>query len=398
MLHRLGTDSKVGKGSETVLDKKVRSSKEYTGDGVYWDQQFSLLVKDHVTKLLAKMNAGELVAIKPYKIVVYGKGDFFSEHMDSTHTPGQTMTAVVELCTDFEDGELMVDGKDMSGSGEQVKLMVFDHDLKHNVEEVTNGYRISITYDLVVDSVTPVPSVEEKVMSSVVDRLKALGVKRCGFFCTQRYFEDQKLKGADARVVEAFKPLVSKIEEHDLSTDDCRNWYHPNVWNAKNSGPECGSLMYEVESYTDDEEYPEEETYHGEDYDAPSKPTTKSFPGVWSPSTDNSEVFREEYCLGDVFVMWSPHTPKHSMKGNDEIHLGNEGFYGDVHENRFVVMTLKQNLNIDDEQRCGRCGGDAEGGCCSQAPPWQHQPLTMDAHTLRLYGKFNEYSVDCSDC
>jgi hypothetical protein len=97
--------------------------------------------------------------------------------------------------------------------------------------------------------------------------------------------------------------------------------------------------MREIEHYSEDEDHPDEETYHGEYYDPPSEPYKTPVPSSWSPKR-GKHVFKDKYALGDVFLLWSPHKPRHNSYGDEEVHLGNEGFGGDIHENVFILFTI----------------------------------------------------------
>jgi hypothetical protein len=224
LAYAFGDESKVGKGSETVLDKKVRSSMEHCGNGVEWDEEFVEAVRTEVQKSLTKMGAGTLISCIPYKLVVYGSNDFFSEHLDSTHTKGQNMTCVVELSTDWEGEGLEINGKKYHpGEDEVVQCIVFDHDLPHQVHTVTSGFRLSVTFDLVVD---PTIESKESALFPVVEKMKALGVKRFGFFSTHYYMGDQAYKGVDAQLVQEFGKVSSKVSRKGLE----RKKFRTRVW------------------------------------------------------------------------------------------------------------------------------------------------------------------------
>lgn len=337
VLYANGTDSKVGKGSKTVLDQKIRKSKEYSSD-IDWDEGFLDMVKKCVETALDNMNAGMLVSLTPHKLLIYGEGDFFTPHMDSVHTTGQNMTCVVELSTNWSGAGLEINGIQLGCSSKMAKLFVFDHDLPHQIIPIEEGYRVSVTFDLVVDPIYPS---EKAGIENTFKKMKSLGVKRFGFFATQRYLENQPLKGADARVVDVFSPYVTSCTLENLCTDDGTSWYLKNIWTVMNMGQECGVLMSEIEDSDDSES---EDENHGENYFPPSPPTKLNPPETWKPTSNNSilsRTIREEYVLGDIFVLWSPHIPRHTMSGGEGIHLGNEGFSGDVHENLFVIMELK---------------------------------------------------------
>jgi hypothetical protein len=335
-LYESGKESLVGKGKETVLDRDVRRSRELASSEIEFGQDFFAHLIDGVRRCVEKMGAGNLVRLTPHKLIIYGKDDFFSEHMDAVHTPGQTMTAVVIFQTEHEGGSLEVSGANFKAGP---SVVVFYGDQPHQVHPVTNGYRVVLTFDLEIDPLRPQEAIDGETafkpesVSQVVDRLKRMKVKRFGFFATQRYLEDQQLKGDDARTVEHFRPFIDdEVERLDLMTKDCRNWYDPSVWEFKNSGPDSGRCL--IDYYSDEENEPE-------DYSKPQVPAkNEAIPDSWCPG-DERHVFRDEFCLGDVFQLWSPHLPRLSQYGDTEIHLGNEGFFGEVHQNLFIVMTLK---------------------------------------------------------
>ena len=155
-IYQYGKDSKVGKGYRTVLDKSIRSSKEHTE--LLYEEKFLTYLRREVSKGLKTLKAGTLRSLTPHKLVAYSSGDHFSEHIDSLHTPNQTLTCVVVLSTDWENhGEydFTIDGKGYQSLDGCMYL--FHHDDKHRVEEVHSGFRLSLTFDLVVDPLAEIP-------------------------------------------------------------------------------------------------------------------------------------------------------------------------------------------------------------------------------------------------
>src|SRR3990167_7493501 len=273
-LYKKGTQSLVGKGTETVLDKTIRSSKEFVDireqsslradrvSVIKWDDAFVTEVKQKVEEMLGKMNAGKLVSIKPHKLLIYGKGDFFSEHIDSLHTKGQTMSCVVNLDSSWEGSDygLIVDGTGYipRDTEDDNYIVVFDHDLKHSVPKVKKGFRVSVTFDLVVETNEEKKDLK-KMLKKDISLLKSKGVKRFGFFASHTYFRKQQLKGTDKILVGLLESLKLDVKEECLKTDDRCWWYLERVWEYKNSGPECGHLLHEVEPEEDEED--EEDNY-----------------------------------------------------------------------------------------------------------------------------------------
>jgi hypothetical protein len=212
-------------------------------------------------------------------------------------------------------------------------MYLFHHDDKHEVHRIRCGHRISLTFDLVVD---PTGDYEQPDFKKTVSALKKLGVQRFGFFATHSYIDEQldemKLKGFDHRLVEALKKHGT-MTALNLVYDDEGRWFHPDVYNIIKLGPGFGTLMEELDDPDDYSDYEDKRSYRF--------PKPPQFPSHWEPSEDEDELFiplKNEYKLGDVFVLHSDHNPVVTHMGNRCIHLGNEGFYGDIHENVFFLF------------------------------------------------------------
>lgn len=129
ILYMSGIQTPVGKGANTC------KSIELSNLTVKWTSEFINLCVSKVSKML---NDDKLKDLKPCKIIIYGPGDFFVA--DSTHTTGQNMTAICELVTEWESDKFKTE-----------KNNVFDHNLPHEVNKITKGYRVLITFELIVE-------------------------------------------------------------------------------------------------------------------------------------------------------------------------------------------------------------------------------------------------------
>lgn len=374
--------SKVGKGSFTVLDEKVRKSRETTKFAC--PRSFLDCLSSQVQSMLVDMGAGELVSLKPYKVIFYDKGDFFSEHMDSVHTKGMNMSCVVEFPSecpssvemqedrahyecppsverqeDQEDDEksnmsqnsdehttsaLVIDLENAPNYPHDSTVHLFYHDVRHEVEKC-DEHRVSITFDIIVKgSEEKVEEEKKQNMDSFIENIKKEGVKRIGFFTEHTYMDEDQdskevrnYKGFDHILFSALKSYLKDHEELSLQTEDLRNFYHPTVWDAMNKGPDSLRLMQGYES-GNEENGPDNQnrhTYKEKHFTSEFKHKIQEAGNAWE------EVFKDYFCLGDVFVIKTWHTKaKVTHKGNDEIYLGNEGFEGVISENLFVLMTL----------------------------------------------------------
>lgn len=342
-LYSLGKPSPVGKGTKTEVDETVRKSRELD-DVNSFSPEFMKHCSKQISSCLEQMGAGKLVSFKPHKVVMYNQDDFFSKHMDAVHTKGQNMTAVVVLNTNWYCGGLHVDGEKVGEDNytDGLLTVVFDHDTPHEVKKTYGkGIRISITFDLVVEQ----EETKSEFTTDLISRLTKMGVERFGYFSTHTYFEDEvededededkendilsKLKGCDKQVVNLLSPHVESVQALILTDGGC-GWVLPEVWSIINNSPDGGQCM--SETYDDDEQ---ESTL--------SRLKTTIFPEKWEKDEDwLSDIIKDRYCLNDVFCLWSPYKPVCTMKGNEDIYLGNSGFSGKVHDCIFFLFTMKK--------------------------------------------------------
>ncbi|KAJ8667151.1 hypothetical protein QAD02_008813 [Eretmocerus hayati] len=135
------TDSPFGKGRETVIDKSVRESSEYVFDHEKVDFQIAALGQSIVDHEL-----GSKYFCKPYKFIVYEKNSFFEEHVDAGEE-GLEYTLSLILPTKFKGGDFKF-GKDITIRGHKdfIKYVLFRIECPHNVEKVTAGFRIVLTF------------------------------------------------------------------------------------------------------------------------------------------------------------------------------------------------------------------------------------------------------------
>lgn len=173
-----------GKGHETVLDAKYRSAFMLTADR--WITNFQLaeyLIMSEIHALLAP----EAVSIRahPHKLNIYKEGGFFKPHTDTPRNGNMFGTLVVCLPSRFSGGDFEVQHSDVkhvfawgsvasksginadagtttvtemraaSSTDKGVQWCAFYADCNHEVQEVTAGVRVTITYLLENDSEIP---------------------------------------------------------------------------------------------------------------------------------------------------------------------------------------------------------------------------------------------------
>jgi hypothetical protein len=120
-------------------------------------------------------NAAELTA-DLHSLLVYEPNQFFRVHQDSEKDNSMIGTLVVTLPSRYTGGELMVghneEWKAYRGSKTALSLVAFYADCRHEVLRVMSGYRITLTYNLLLHGDTNRPAGEEGAAAELADLLR----------------------------------------------------------------------------------------------------------------------------------------------------------------------------------------------------------------------------------
>lgn len=147
--------ARFGRGEQTLMDRSVRDTWEITPDqvmltGLDWDAILTE-VRDELG-----LPARARLRFEPHALLVYGKGQFFLPHQDSEKDDAMIGTLVVSLPSSHTGGELVVEhnGKSVaySASATEVTVAAFYADCRHEVRPVRTGYRVTYTFNLLMDS------------------------------------------------------------------------------------------------------------------------------------------------------------------------------------------------------------------------------------------------------
>lgn len=151
----LGTPARFGRGEDTLTDPGVRDTWEIPVGLVRatWDPGVLRDVLDTVKEELGLPNAAEL-DVDLHSLLVYEPDQFFLKHQDTEKTDEMIGTLVVTLPSSYAGGELMIgkgeDWKAYRGSRDSLSLVAFYADCQHEVLKLRSGYRITLTYNLML--------------------------------------------------------------------------------------------------------------------------------------------------------------------------------------------------------------------------------------------------------
>jgi hypothetical protein len=90
-----------------------------------------------------------------HNLLIYAPGQFFVTHQDSEKTDDMVGTLVVSLPAQFTGGAMLIEhhGETLrvGGSNRNLTFIAFYGDCRHQVRPVKKGYRIVLTYNLIVE-------------------------------------------------------------------------------------------------------------------------------------------------------------------------------------------------------------------------------------------------------
>jgi predicted 2-oxoglutarate/Fe(II)-dependent dioxygenase YbiX len=154
-LIELGQPARFGRGAETLTDPDVRDTWEIPKGLVsaVWNDASLTDILTTVKDELGLPHRAELTA-DLHSFLVYEPGQFFLAHQDSEKDDFMIGTLVVTLPSAYTGGELVV-GRDEElrayrGSRAALSLVAFYADCRHEVLKVKSGYRITLTYNLLL--------------------------------------------------------------------------------------------------------------------------------------------------------------------------------------------------------------------------------------------------------
>jgi predicted 2-oxoglutarate/Fe(II)-dependent dioxygenase YbiX len=173
----LGRPARFGRGEETLTDPDVRDTWEIPKHLVRaeWNGAALKEILATVREELGLPNAAQLTA-DLHSLLVYEPNQFFLAHQDSEKDDSMVGTLVVTLPSGYTGGELMVglgeEWKAYRGSKTALSLVAFYADCRHEVLKVKSGYRITLTYNLLLHGDTSRPEGDDGTVAELADLLR----------------------------------------------------------------------------------------------------------------------------------------------------------------------------------------------------------------------------------
>jgi 2-oxoglutarate-Fe(II)-dependent oxygenase superfamily protein len=173
----LGQPARFGRGEETLTDASVRDTWEIPRELVRatWDDAVLRVILGTVKQELGLPNGSSLTP-ELHSLLIYEPGQFFVAHQDSEKDDSMVGTLVVTLPSNYTGGELMIghngERKAYRGSKTALSLVAFYADCQHEVLNVKSGYRITLTYNLLLHGDTRRPEGDAGTVSELAFLLR----------------------------------------------------------------------------------------------------------------------------------------------------------------------------------------------------------------------------------
>lgn len=153
----VATQSTYGTGDQNVVDTSVRKTWELQPNKFQLSNpEWESYLDSHVLEAAAAGLGLEKVTARLCKLLLYEKGSFFKRHMDSETEPDMVGTLVVCLPSRHQGGDVHISFRSEkrtlatdTTSTWDITALAWYSDVTHEVAELTDGYRLVLTYKLV---------------------------------------------------------------------------------------------------------------------------------------------------------------------------------------------------------------------------------------------------------
>lgn len=176
-LHDLSEPAQFGLRDQTLLDPSVRHTGEISADllSLDWQPGAFAALKQAVAQALGV----EQLDAWLHNLLIYGPGQFFKPHQDTEKHPGMVATLVLVWPSPHIGGTLRVElGKQETVLSSQhlqaqdLRWFAFYADCRHEVLPVQEGWRVALTFDLVLPAEAARPAVPAVLQTALEQALR----------------------------------------------------------------------------------------------------------------------------------------------------------------------------------------------------------------------------------
>ncbi|GMV29840.1 MAG: hypothetical protein AMXMBFR59_19650 [Rhodanobacteraceae bacterium] len=238
-LIELARPARHGYKNETRLDRRVRDTFEISANritfaGSAWQRRLSTQL-EHIRRDLG-LTGGRRLRAELHNLLIYAPGQFFVSHRDSEKDDAMVASLVVGLPSRFSGGAMVIEHRGerttVRGSASKLTFSAFYADCPHEVLPVKEGYRLALTFNLLLDGepdATPASSPGRTRLTTLVNRYFATTppprregdagrgapdrlIYLLDHQYTQRGLDLKRLKGADALRAAELQAIAAATE------------------------------------------------------------------------------------------------------------------------------------------------------------------------------------------
>ena len=147
-----------GRGEETLLDPKVRDSRQIEAEHIELEGDAWARLEGAMRSAIATDMglADTTVHLEPLKLLLYTKGMHFDTHADTEKTPGMVASAALVVPGEYTGGALVVEheGKTLRAGADgsaRSRWVAWYADCRHRLEPVESGVRVALTFAVAID-------------------------------------------------------------------------------------------------------------------------------------------------------------------------------------------------------------------------------------------------------
>jgi len=176
-LHDLSAPAQFGLREQTLLDPAVRHTGEVSADllSLDWQPGAFAALKQAVAQALGV----EQLDVWLHNLLIYGPGQFFKPHQDTEKHPGMVATLVLVWPSPHIGGTLRVQLGEQEAvltsqhlQAQDLRWFAFYADCRHEVLPVQEGWRVALTFDLVLPAQAARPVVDAALQTAVEGALR----------------------------------------------------------------------------------------------------------------------------------------------------------------------------------------------------------------------------------
>lgn len=189
-LIKVAQPAKFGWRNKTLLDKKVRDAWEISQKQIKITNPWNKTLNKVIDGLKSDLGLPQTAVLKAslHNLLIYQPGQFFDPHQDSEKLKGMIATLVVVLPSAHKGGPLVVDNQGVKKvfytanfALNELTFIAFYADCHHQVKAIQEGYRVALTYNLVLENSAQIPPPSLSLNDELVESVKNYFAKQNEF-------------------------------------------------------------------------------------------------------------------------------------------------------------------------------------------------------------------------